>query len=559
MLLQSGYAGLGRKAIRRRNQVSMITGEERVGMREAIPEGIPQIVAIVSISTEGKLNLKKAVRQHLGLQGGQSIFLDLKGEVLISTELTTGAEISVGKGNRIQLSADALGKLGIGGKCLVGLLQRPNAVAVKKVEVVEEEGEQARLVDVETMYEITRRAETNPMPQVLLPRLSERHRGLTLRYDVMGFLQGRRTLAAWKARQLLGRTEPADEILRKAFVRERLEKQEEDGSWEGLVTVTARNLRELADLGLTRQDDEIQRAVDWLMDRPQSTYNPGMFFASDELVAEQARIIAERQRGNRLRFRELKRSEQKRVIAGDDLIRTPCGPRIMWPNGLVLEALLRLGYEDHPRVQKALAFMTTRDWCECGYQHGSSDWRSVNPLEMDQIEAFEQICIDEFRYGGISSARKLEQADMAHQPFALPRIARTSMAEGDIYLLRMPVHIQGCEFITTRAMSQVRDARMRRFAEAHLFRFASRQHSPNGEFAKERHGSGFPQAGILEAIARYDHPASKVVVMRALPWIVDTQNPDGSWGEESDKDGSTYAILSALVSLGDHLPSGCVP
>jgi hypothetical protein len=81
----------------------------------------------------------------------------------------------------------------------------------------------------------------------------------------------------------------------------------------------------------------------------------------------------------------------------------------------------------------------------------------------------------------------------------------------------------------------------------------------NGEFAKERHGSGFTQAGILKAIARYDHPAAKVVVMRALPWIVDMQNPDGSWGEESDKDGPTYAVLSALVSLGDHLPSGCEP
>jgi hypothetical protein len=284
-----------------------------------------------------------------------------------------------------------------------------------------------------------------------------------------------------------------------------------------------------------------------------------MFFATDELVAEQARIIAERERGNRLRFREMKRSEQKRVIAGDDLIRTPCGPRIMWPNGLVLEALLDLGYEDHSRVQKALAFMTTHDWCECAYQHGSSDWKSVRPLEISQIEMFERSCIAQFRYGGISSTRELERADMAHQPFALPRIARTSTPEGDTYLLRMPVHIQGCEFITTRAMSQAKDVRMRRFAEAHLFRFAGRQHLPNGEFAKERHGSGFSQAGILEAISRYDHPAAKVVVMRALPWVVDAQNTDGSWGEESDKDRSTYAVLSALASLGDHLSSGCRP
>jgi hypothetical protein len=275
-----------------------------------------------------------------------------------------------------------------------------------------------------------------------------------------------------------------------------------------------------------------------------------MFFAVDELVAEQARIVAERQSGNRLRFREMKRSEQKRVMVGDDLIRTPCGPRIMWPNALVLEALLCLGYEQHERVQAALSFMRTHDWCECGYQHGGSDWKGVEPLEMEQLGAFERMCANQFRYGGIQALKELAQADMAHQPLQLSRVVRTATPDGDEYPLQMPDHIQGCEFITTRAMSRVRDLKMRRFAEAHLWRFASRQRAPSGEFAKERHGSGFPQEGILEAVARYDHPASRVIVWRSLPWIVEAQNEDGSWGQEPYKDASTLAVLSALGSVG---------
>jgi hypothetical protein len=510
---------------------------------------VPQVVAITLLSAEGKLTLNKAVRQYLGLQTGQSLFLDMEEEILLSTA-ATGTEVPVDKRNCVSLPGWAFEKLGVAGKALVGLVQRPDAVAVKRVEIVEEAGEWARLVDIETAYTLTRRVETNPMPEDLLPKLRRRYQDLGLRYDVAGFLRGRRTLPAWKARRLLGEPEPSDDALREKLIQERLEGQGEDGSWGNQVMVTARNLRELADLGMAGEDEPIQRAADWLLDRPQSAHNPGMFFAADELVAEQARIVTERQSGNRLRFREMKRSEQKRVMAGDDLIRTPCGPRIMWPNALVLEALLYLGYEQRKRVQAALSFMQTHDWCECGYQHGGSDWKDVKPLEMEQVEAFERMCVNQFRYGGISTLKELEQADMAHQPLQLSRVARTVTPDGEAYPLQMPDHIQGCEFITTRAMSHVRDPKMRRFAEAHLWRFASRQRAPSGEFAKERHGSGFPQGGILEAVARYDHPASRVIVWRSLPWIIGAQNEDGSWGQEPYKDASTLAVLSALGSVG---------
>jgi hypothetical protein len=95
---------------------------------------------------------------------------------------------------------------------------------------------------------------------------------------------------------------------------------------------------------------------------------------------------------------------------------------------------------------------------------------------------------------------------------------------------------------------------MRRFAEAHLWRFASRQHAPDGAFASESYGTGFDQIGILEAVSRYDHPASKVMVLRALPWIVAAQNEDGSWGEAPTQDVSTLAVLRALSTICGYLP-----
>jgi hypothetical protein len=353
--------------------------------------------------------------------------------------------------------------------------------------------------------------------------------------------------------------EDGDALLREELVAQRLSEQGDDGSWDGNVPLTARRLRELAALGLTADHDGVRRGAAWLLARPRSAHNPGMFFAADELVDQQASIVEGRQRakrekirGVRGRFREIRTSEKQRIVAADDLIHTPCGPRIMWPNALVLETLLLLGYASHERVRTALDFMTTHDWCECGYQHGNSDWRDDGPQSMDQIETFEAHCVSQFRYGGFPGRRALVEWEP-------PRVAHVATAQGDEYALRMPDHIQGCEFITTRAMSRAGEARMARFARAHLWRFAGIQRGPDGAFPPERYGTGFGRAGILEAMARYDHPASRVVVMRALPWIVEAQNADGSWGEEARQDAVTLAVLRALHSVRDLLPAGMVP
>lgn len=522
-------------------------------------EKIPQIIAIVSISPDGKLNLKKDVREHLGMEDAQPLFLDMQDEIILSAEEGTGEEISVIKGKRIRLPEEALRKLGIADRSLVGLVQRRKAVAIKKVEIVEKEGERVRIVDLETTYKITRRAGTNPMPEKLLPKLMEQSKDFKLRYDVKNFLRDRQTFEAWKARKILGIIEPSDEELRRELIRDRLEKQREDGSWEGRVTITARNLRELAELGMSSDNKEIQRAVKWVMDRPQSAYNPGMFFTTDKLVKEQAEVIERRRkqtRGTRERFRKRLASEIKLVKAGDDLIGAACGPRIMWPNALVLEALLRLGYEEDERVQIALQTLMLNRWCECAYQHGLSDFKRKEPYTMEDIERIEKDCIEEFRYGGMSGLRALKKKDLAHKVGTkMPRIAHYSKEGVDEYPLKMYDAIPGCDFITTRALSQVRNEKIRRLAEAHLWRFAGRQYSADGRFVLDRSPTvqkilRSPQAAYLQLFASYDHPVSKVVIMRSIPWIVNNQNEDGSWGDESTKDVSTLTVITALKSIG---------
>jgi hypothetical protein len=205
-----------------------------------------------------------------------------------------------------------------------------------------------------------------------------------------------------------------------------------------------------------------------------------------------------------------------------------------------------------------LETLSSQDWCECGYQNGSGAGVGRKPLTDDELTAFETSCITQYLYGGLRDIQEIKQADMAHRNFAM-RLAEVTPDESTNnekhYILGMANHIQGCEFITTRSLSQVRDPKARRFAEAHLWRFASRQYADDGVFPSEKYGTGFQQAGILQAIARYDHPVAKVMVLRALPWIVQNQNADGSWGAGARKDAETFAVVYALLSLGDLLPA----
>ncbi|MCW4028000.1 MAG: hypothetical protein NWE76_11030 [Candidatus Bathyarchaeota archaeon] len=515
---------------------------------------IPQIVAIVSISQKGMINIKKKVRQHLTMDDAHALFLDMRDEILFSAKSSTGYEIPLLKGNRIRLPDRVLGKLGVDQGGLVGLVQRENAVAIKKVEIIEKEGEIARLYDIETATQITRVAETNPMPEKILPQLKQQHKGFKPKYDVRAFLKGRQTLEAWKARRILGISEASDEKLRKYLVSERLGKQMNDGSWEGRVTITARNLSELADLGMTKDDVEIQRAVEWLTGRPQSPYNPGMFFAFDELLKEQQEVVAQRRKqkaGSKPRFNQRRGLEVGLVRAGDRLIGWPCGPRITWTTALVLEALLKLGYEENERVQAALRTLSMSRWCDNAQQHGLSGTGEIQhkePYSTEELEKITEESIREFRYGGVRSIKEIERADMAHIPFYLRRVKHTAKAGGNEYVLRMPEAGEGCPVIMTRALSQVKNERLRRLAEAQLWKIAASQHSQDTSYSGRYVERFFkaPQAFYLQIFARYDHPVSELAIMRMIPWIEENQNRDGSWGTNPTQDATTLAVVSAL-------------
>ena len=478
------------------------------------PEMLPQVVSIAPLRSDGSLVLKKVVRDYLGLRAGGALDVRIGDEVWLTPapESSQSSEsLPVDRRGRVQLPSEVPAALGAGEIGKIALVQRLNAVAVKRVSIELTEGPFARFTDIETATSITRRVEANPMPETALPELAARVSELRLKVGVAAYLRDRRTYRAWCARRAIGMPDFDDALLCESLIDERLAEQRDDGAWgaeDGSPIQTARMLRELADLGISGDHPDVQVAVAWLLERPRSICNPGQWFGQD--------------------------------------------------------AMLRLGYEDAPRVQVALSFMLTQDWCECGYQHGTGDGRARLTFGGARSAAFEERCKNDYRYARLTDPHEILERDLAHRPVRFQRIAQQSAPLADVYTLEIDRHIQGCEFITTRSLAGVRDPTMRRFAEAHLWRFAGNQ-LPDGTFPAERYGSGFGQVGILEAFSRYpDHPVAQMVILKSLGWLVETQRPDGAWGRPSAgsrradprADATTRAVVNILGAVRHHLPEG---
>ncbi len=77
----------------------------------------------------------KSVKDYLGLVPEQSLYLDMQDEILLSTDSSHKTRIAVDRGGSLVLPETAVHRLGVSAPSLVGLVQRPDAVAVKVVEI----------------------------------------------------------------------------------------------------------------------------------------------------------------------------------------------------------------------------------------------------------------------------------------------------------------------------------------------------------------------------------------------------------------------------------------
>ncbi len=519
-------------------------------MGKRIISSLPQILGFTTISPEGKFKLKKTVLNYFGFNNLQVLYLDTRNELLLTTN-KIGERLSVLTNNWLILPGNAREHLQLNGKSNICFLQRQNGVAIKRYKMTVKKSKRPRIIDIESNYLVTRRVETFGDATDLLNELVSSQINFKLNFEVADYWKEKKSFSAWKVRQLLNNAEETDEELLRELIQERLSKQMDNGSWNDLVTTTAKNLKELAQLGMTNNYPQIQKAIKWLLERPQSPYNPGMFFLTDKLVAEQQAIIERRKEqkvGPKERFRKRYRSELKIINVVDELYDNACGPRIMWPNAIVLEALLEFGYEFNERVQTIIDTLTFGGWCECAYQHGPRRRKRTEPLTMKEIDKFEEQTLFEYKNGGLDNFKLLiMQPTWRH----LMRLSYKKKGDKVEYSLRMPTHTQGCEVITTSALSKVTNEKLWRLAESHLWRFVvalyNAYNNPLG--MDELIKYSLSPYTFLKVFSKYDTTAARLGILLSLPWIIKNQNEDGTWGNHSTKESATLAVVSALKNI----------
>ena len=524
--------------------------ENVLKMGKRVLSSLPQILGFTTISPEGKFKLKKTVLNYFGFNNLQVLYLDSKNELLLTTN-KIGERLSVLPNNWLVLPGTAQENLQFKGKTNICFVQRQNGVAIKRYKMTVKKSKRPRIVDIESSNMLMRRVETFGDSAELLNELVTSQVNYKLKFDITDYWKEKKSLSAWKARQLLDIEEETDEELLRTLIQERLSKQLDDGSWEELVTTTAKNLKELAQLGMNSNYPQIQKAIKWLLERPQSPYNPGMFFLTDELVAEQQEIINRRNEqtvGPKERFRKRPRSELKLIHAVDELYYNACGPRILWPNAIVLETLLEYGYEFNERVQTIIDTLTFGGWCECAYQHGPRRRKRTEPLSMKEIEKFEEQTLFEFKHGGLFNFKLLiMQPTWSH----LMRLSHKKKGDKVEYTLRMPTHTQGCEVITTGALSKVTNEKLWRLAESHLWRFVvalyNAYNNPYG--MDELIKYSLSPYSFLNLFSKYDTTAARLGILLSLPWIIENQNEDGTWGNPKTKNSATIAVIQALKNI----------
>lgn len=514
-----------------------------------VKETIPQIIDYKTLHRTGKVSVKK-VMDFLNVSKTDSITLSTDDEILISSK-SDGIRLPILPRYKVQIPKYVLQKLGISGKATICFIQRSNAVAIKRFDINKVESDYPRIIDIETSYAVTRQVETFGDPVNIYEKLKTEKTLLNIKINPNDYWKDKNTFNGWKARQIFDIENVNDKELQLELIQQRLSSQSENGSWENKLPLTAKVLIELKELGMTIDHPQVKKAISWLLEQPQSPHNPGMFLLSEDLVQKQIEIVDQRLKqtsGQRPRFRKRVKSEIKQISEADELYYNPCGSRIMWVNGIVMEALLLYDYESHKRLQSALDTLAFGNWCECHYQHGKSAWKRKQSPSLAEIEDYYNQTLIEFKQGGIVDIDLL--SSIPSQTFML-RLEEKILKKHTEYLLRMPMPQQGCEYITVNALSQVTNDRINRLVEAHLWRFAALLYNALQQPIMSIEGAKYSLTIYLQlrVLAKYDSLPAKLGILFALPWVINNQNRDGTWGTDDYRESATLAVIEALKRI----------
>ena len=89
---------------------------------------------------------------------------------------------------------------------------------------------------------------------------------------------------------------------------------------------------------------------------------------------------------------------------------------------------------------------------------------------------------------------------------------------------------------------------MKRYAEAHLWRYATILNNINDDPISMKHNKKYSVSPytLLKLFGSYNTLPAKIGTLISLPWILQNQNDDGTWGKDNQRNNATLAVLSVL-------------
>jgi hypothetical protein len=466
-------------------------------------------------------------------------------------ELVAGEE----GGPQIPVPDWAVEQLSLGAKDLVCITKREGRLYLKRLDLVERPTQIPGWVVIDIFGDgvvtrtYSRRSDLDSIrPADLCEWLSKMG---SLRHDSLAPFEQMDGLLGLLARKtFLGGFTDEDLDAVQARRQEIAGAQQENGSWGDGVLGTAANLIRLLELDATMQDSAVERAAQWLLELPEPAGLPGLFMVSEGLVQRYNQWKTKPGAKGRPHRRESRGELQDFFASVDYTINyalDACELRLTWTSALVLEALLRCGLHEEPRVVRAIntlfALSGHGGWCGCGYLDAKVNIAAVEETVDWNPPLPQQNSPHHFDW--FPEEKDILQSTCDGHQQALEIGPRKAL------LVKFWHNTGLCTMVMHRALSY-----HPRYAGSTLevmdaLRLAYCQ-SAYGTW-----GDMVYLSSMLGFLSRLTHPLAAFLVLRSVPWLIREQGADGLWEEKAiDPDGkgcpppakaeSSLLILRAL-------------
>jgi hypothetical protein len=348
-------------------------------------------------------------------------------------------------------------------------------------------------------------------------------------------------------KEFIGRTNEADGQFMRDYVKAFENTQLENGSWEDSTMITAFNIIKLHECGVTLENPVMDLAAKWLLSTREPLGFPGLFMLSEKLVSRFNAWKASQMRGRsgrphrRTTEREAHKYLEHRAVLSS-ISAWPCELRLTWTSGIVIEALLRCGLHQEPRVVKAintLFKMSERGrWCGCGY----FDTRDMNfvtessePVDFNRRPALKFSLDDNFIARLVCDDYRLLALKAGKNRALLTNRFRSTGECSMVVLKALSFHPEfpGSHFEANSALSCA------------------------GYLGMDGVEEDAYTSSVFGLLTNMTHVFAAFLVLRSVPVLIRRQQKDGLWQEKPigscpapTKEESSYMILRAFKKFG---------